>query len=107
LHSGSFGGVVHNPAQALCELIAGMHDENGRVTLPGFYDRVRELDQEERAELARLPIDEAYYLNQTGAPAIYGEAGYTPVERVGARPTLEVNGLYSGYIGAGAKTVLP
>jgi len=107
LHSGTFGGVIHNPAQALCELIAGMHDDYGRVTLPGFYDKVRELEQVERSELARLPMDDAFYLSQTGAPGIYGEAGYTPVERTGARPTLEVNGLLSGYTGVGAKTVLP
>jgi len=107
LHSGLYGGVVHNPAQALCELIAGMHDEQGRVTLPGFYDKVRELSAEERAELARLPLDEDYYLNQTGAPALWGEQGYTPVERVGARPTLEVNGFLSGFTGEGSKTVLP
>lgn len=107
LHSGVFGGVVHNPAQALCELIAGMHDAEGRVTLPGFYDRVRPLTDEERAELARLPMDERFYLEKTGAPALWGEAGYTPVERIGARPTLEVNGLISGFTGPGAKTVLP
>jgi acetylornithine deacetylase/succinyl-diaminopimelate desuccinylase-like protein len=107
LHSGLYGGVVHNPAQALCELIAGMHDEQGRVTLPGFYERVRPLSAEERAELARLPMDEAFYKKNTGAPALWGEQGYSPVERVGARPTLEVNGLYSGYVGEGAKTVLP
>ncbi|RCK77051.1 MAG: Acetylornithine deacetylase [Anaerolineae bacterium] len=107
LHSGIFGGVVHNPAQVLCELIAGMHDGQGRVTLPGFYERVRPLSEAERAEMARLPLDEAYYLKLTGAPALYGEEGYTPAERVGARPTLEVNGLYSGYIGEGSKTVLP
>jgi len=107
LHSGTFGGVVHNPAQVLCELIAGMHDAQGRVTLPGFYDRVRPLSEAERAEMARLPLDEAYFLKVTGAPALFGEEGYTPAERVGARPTLEVNGLYSGYIGEGSKTVLP
>jgi acetylornithine deacetylase/succinyl-diaminopimelate desuccinylase-like protein len=107
LHSGIYGGTVHNPAQALCELIAGMHDAGGRVTLPGFYDRVRPLEMEEREELARLPMDEAFYLEQTGAPALWGEAGYTPAECVGARPTLEVNGLLSGYTGAGSKTVLP
>ncbi len=107
LHSGLYGGVVHNPAQALAELLAGMHDEQGRVTLPGFYDRVRPLDPEERAELARLPTDEAFYLAQTGVPALWGEPEYTPVERVGARPTLEINGLYSGFTGEGAKTVLP
>ena len=107
LHSGQFGGVVHNPAQVLCELIAGMHDEQGHITLPGYYDSVRPLDAEERDELGRLPTDEAFYLKQTGAPALDGEAGYTPVERVGARPTLEVNGLLSGFTGEGSKTVLP
>ncbi len=107
LHSGLYGGVVHNPAQALCELIAGMHDEQGRVTLPGFYDAVRPLSAEERAELARLPMDEAFYLQQTGAPALWGERGFTPVERVGARPTLEVNGIVGGFTGAGGKTVIP
>ena len=107
LHSGIFGGAVLNPAQALCELIAGMHDAQGRITLPGFYDKVRALEAEERAELARLPMGEDFFLRTTGAPALYGEAGYTPVEHVGARPTLEVNGLLSGFTGEGAKTVLP
>lgn len=107
LHSGVFGGVVHNPAQALCELIAGMHDAQGRITLPGFYDRVIPLSTEEREELSRIPTDEAYYLMETGAPALWGEAGFTPTERVGARPTLEVNGLLSGFTGEGSKTVLP
>jgi acetylornithine deacetylase/succinyl-diaminopimelate desuccinylase-like protein len=107
LHSGIYGGVVHNPAQALCELIAGMHDEDGKVNLPGFYDRVRNIDDLEREELARLPMGEEFYLQQTGAPALWGEMDYSPVERVGARPTLEVNGIYSGFIGDGSKTVLP
>lgn len=107
LHSGLFGGVVHNPAQVLCELIAGMHDAQGRVTFPGFYESVRSLSDEERAELARLPTDEAYYLKQTGVPSLWGEVGYSPVERTGARPTLEVNGLFSGFTGQGSKTVLP
>jgi acetylornithine deacetylase/succinyl-diaminopimelate desuccinylase-like protein len=107
LHSGLFGGVVHNPAQVLCELIAGMHDSRGRINLPGFYNRVRALNPEERAELARLPIGEDFYLNECGAPSLYGEAGYTALERLGARPTLEVNGLLSGYTGEGSKTVLP
>ena len=107
LHSGIFGGAVHNPAQVLCELIAGMHDENGRVTLKGYYDSVRPLDDEERAELARLPLDEDFYLEQTGAPELFGETGYTANERVGVRPTLEVNGLLSGFTGEGSKTVLP
>ncbi len=107
LHSGLYGGIVHNPAQVLCELIAGMHDEQNRITLPGFYDRVRPLDTDERAALARLPFGEDYFLKQTGAPALRGEAGYTVIERLGARPTLEVNGLLSGYTGEGSKTVLP
>ncbi|HSF83217.1 MAG TPA: dipeptidase [Anaerolineales bacterium] len=107
LHSGVFGGVVHNPAQVLCELIAGMHDEQGRVTLPGFYDKVRHLDREERQELNRLPVDEGTILGMTGAHSLWGEAGYTHLERTGARPTLEVNGLLSGFTGEGSKTVLP
>ncbi len=107
LHSGIYGGVVHNPAQALCELIAGMHDENGSITLPGFYDKVRLLGDYERSQLSRLSMDEEFYLTQTGAPSLWGEKDYPPVERVGARPTLEVNGLYSGFTGEGSKTVLP
>ncbi|MFA5836447.1 MAG: dipeptidase [Bellilinea sp.] len=107
LHSGLYGGAVHNPAIVLAEWIAGMHDADGRITLPGFYDRVRSLDAEERAQLARLPLSEAHFLAMTGVSALFGEKGYTPVEQVGARPTLDVNGLYSGFIGAGSKTVLP
>ncbi len=107
LHSGMFGGAVHNPAQVLCELIAGMHDDTGRITLPGYYDRVRPLSAEERVDMARLPMDDDHFLKITGAPALYGEAGYTAAERVGARPTLEVNGLLSGFTGEGSKTVLP
>jgi len=107
LHSGVFGGTVHNPGQAICELIAGMHDENGHITLPGYYDKVQALTDEERAEIARLPKNEAWYLEHTGAPTLWGENEFSPDERVGGRPTLEVNGLYSGYIGEGGKTVLP
>ncbi len=107
LHSGLYGGVVHNPAIVLAELIAGMHDENGHITLPGFYDRVRPISAEEKAELARLPTDGAHFLAMTGVPALYGEKGFSPVELVGARPTLDVNGFYSGFIGVGSKTVLP
>jgi acetylornithine deacetylase/succinyl-diaminopimelate desuccinylase-like protein len=107
LHSGMFGGVVHNPANALAELIAGMHDEAGRVTLPGFYDRVRGLSADEHEEMARLPINEHHYIEQTGAPGLYGEAGFTANEQAGARPTLDVNGLLSGFTGDGSKTVIP
>ncbi len=107
LHSGVYGGVVHNPANALSELIADMHDAQGRVTLPGFYDKVRPLSDEERRELGHVPTDEKHYRTVTGAPALYGEAGFTPNERTGARPTLDVNGLLSGYTGPGSKTVIP
>ena len=107
LHSGLYGGAVHNPAQALAELIAKMHDEQGRITLPGFYDPVRPLSEQERTDFARLPNDDASYLEATGVPALWGEEGYSSAERTGARPTLEVNGLLSGWTGPGSKTVLP
>jgi len=107
LHSGLYGGTVHNPAQALIELIAGMHDKNGRITLPGFYEPVRPVTPEEHVDMAKLPQDEAFYKEQTGVPELWGEPDYLPVERVGARPTLEVNGFLSGYTGEGSKTVLP
>jgi acetylornithine deacetylase/succinyl-diaminopimelate desuccinylase-like protein len=107
LHSGLFGGIVNNPAQVLCELIAGMHDSQGRITLPGYYDRVRALSSEDRAEMARLNLGESFYKGQTGAPELWGEKGYTLEERLGARPTLEVNGMISGFTGKGSKTVLP
>jgi acetylornithine deacetylase/succinyl-diaminopimelate desuccinylase-like protein len=107
LHSGVFGGVIHNPAQALCEIITGMHDSQNRVTLPGFYDHVLELSAEEREQLARLPMNDQYYVNQTGSPKVWGEEGFTSTERVSARPTLEVHGLYSGFTGQGSKTVIP
>ncbi len=107
LHSGLFGGVVRNPAVALCELVAGMHDASGRITLPGFYDSVQPLEPDEREALAQLPTGEGYYLKQTGATALWGEEGYSPIERVGARPTLDVNGLLSGFTGEGSKTVIP
>ncbi len=107
LHSGVFGGIINNPANALCRLIAGMHDDDGRITLPGFYDSVLPISAEEKAELARLPLDDTYYLTQTGAVEVHGEKGYTSTERVGARPTLDVNGLLSGFTGKGSKTVIP
>ena len=108
LHSGQFGGGVHNPAQVLCELIAGMHDSKGRVTLPGYYDDVRKLTKVERADMARTPRSEKELRREAAnPPKLYGETGYTTLERISARPTLEVNGLYSGFIGEGSKTVLP
>jgi acetylornithine deacetylase/succinyl-diaminopimelate desuccinylase-like protein len=107
LHSGAYGGAIHNPAQALCELIAAMHDDTGRVMLPGFYERVRELAPEERRELARRLGADEEILKTAGAEKLWGEPGYTATERIGARPTLEVNGLLSGFTGEGTKTVLP
>ncbi|HQU35009.1 MAG TPA: dipeptidase [Anaerolineales bacterium] len=107
LHSGLFGGTIHNPAQALVELVSGMHDKKGRITLPGFYDKVRKAGKAERAEIARLPIKPKDIVNMTGVPALWGEAEYTPEERVSIRPTLEVNCLLSGFTGEGSKTVLP
>jgi acetylornithine deacetylase/succinyl-diaminopimelate desuccinylase-like protein len=107
LHSGLYGGTVHNPAQALAELITGMHDKNGKVTLPGFYDKVRKLSKQDHKDFARLPIKGKTLKEQTGVPALWGEPAFTPAERLGARPTLEVNGLLSGFTGVGSKTVLP
>ena len=107
LHSGMFGGAIHNPNQALCELLARLHDEQGRVTVPGFYDDVQQLTDEERAALAQVPYDEANLLEESGAPAAWGEHGFTVTERVGARPTLEINGMWGGFTGEGFKTVIP
>jgi len=108
LHSGSFGGGVPNPAHALAALLAGLHDADGRVTLPGFYDDVAPLTEEERALLARLPFDEQSWLTDAGdSGATYGEAGYTTLERIWARPTAEVNGLWGGHTGPGGKTIIP
>ncbi len=107
LHSGLYGGVVRNPAIVLADLISGMHDSEGRVTLPGFYDCVQPISQAEHQALASLPMDEDFYLKNTGATGLWGEAGYLPVERVGARPTLDVNGILAGFTGEGSKTVIP
>ena len=107
LHSGLFGGTIHNPAQALIELIAGMHDKNGKITLPGFYDNVRKLSKKEHEDFKRLPTSNKELIQMTGVPALWGEPKFIPAERVGARPTLEVNGLLSGFTGQGSKTVLP
>ncbi len=107
LHSGLFGGVVANPANVLSTVIAGMHNEHGKVTLPGFYDNVRELSEQEREELSKLGLNNSYYKEMSGVPELSGEEGFSPVERAGARPTLDVNGLYAGYIEEGAKTIIP
>jgi acetylornithine deacetylase/succinyl-diaminopimelate desuccinylase-like protein len=107
LHSGMFGGVVHNPAQVMCDVLSGMHNPDGSVALPGYYDNVRTLTDEEKEELARLPITDDTYIQQTGVPKLWGESNFTPAERIGARPTLEINGMYSGYLGEGSKTIIP
>ena len=108
LHSGSFGGGVPNPAHVLARLLAGLHDDDGRITLPGFYDDVVPLTGAERDLLARLPFDEKSWLADAGdSPATYGEAGYTTLERIWARPTAEVNGLWGGHTGPGGKTIIP
>jgi acetylornithine deacetylase/succinyl-diaminopimelate desuccinylase-like protein len=107
LHSGSFGGAVANPAMVLAQMLAQMKDRGGRIKIPGFYDDVRELSEAERAEWKKLPFNETKYRKELGAPRLFGESGYSTLERVWARPTLEVNGLLSGFTGEGAKTVLP
>lgn len=107
LHSGLFGGVVYNPIHALSELITGMKDSSGKILLPGFYDDVQPLEEKERAALNALDNPDSYYINQTGVSEVFGETGYTNVERIGARPTLDVNGIWGGYTGEGPKTVIP
>ncbi len=107
LHSGVYGGAVANPATILAQLIATLHDENNHITIPGFYDDVIQLSQEERNELNKAPYSEIEYKKDLNVDELWGEKGYTTVERTGTRPTLEVNGIWGGYIGEGAKTVLP
>jgi acetylornithine deacetylase/succinyl-diaminopimelate desuccinylase-like protein len=107
LHSGSYGGAVINPATALARIIESFHDEQWRVAIPGFYDKVVQWDDDVRAQIRKLPFREEGFREETGAPALGGEDGYSTLERVWTRPTVEVNGLLSGYTGEGAKTVLP
>lgn len=107
LHSGSFGGALHNPAMALAQILAAMKEKNGRIRIDGFYDDVVELTEEERTAWKQLPFNEKQYQRELGAPKLHGEPGYSTLERIWARPTFEVNGLLSGFTGEGAKTVLP
>jgi len=107
LHSGRHGGAVANPLNAMARLIASLHDSSGRVAVGGFYDAVQELSQAERKDIAALPFDDAGYLAQVGAPATFGEPGYSTLERQWTRPTLDVNGMWGGYQGPGQKTVIP
>jgi acetylornithine deacetylase/succinyl-diaminopimelate desuccinylase-like protein len=107
LHSGAYGGAVANPAMALARILATLHDENGHITIDGFYDSVEEWSPEIRSTMRSLPFEEERFRHETGSPALHGEGGFTTLERLWSRPTCEVNGMLSGYTGEGAKTVLP
>jgi acetylornithine deacetylase/succinyl-diaminopimelate desuccinylase-like protein len=107
LHSGVYGGAVANPINVLCDMISSLHDKDRRITIPGFYDEVKELSSEERKALAEAPFDLDAYKKDLGINEVLGEKGYTSEERSSIRPTLDVNGIWGGYIGEGAKTVLP
>ena len=107
LHSGSYGGGINNPLNALGHLIARLKDEEGHILIPGFYDKVRALSEAERNTVNEVPFDEAAWLADSGAPQSGGEPEFTIPERLGTRPTLDVNGIIGGYTGAGRKTVLP
>ena len=107
LHSGVYGGAVANPATILCKMIASLHDENNHVNIPGFYDKVVDLTEDEKTALNSAPFELDEYKKDLGIDAEWGEKGFSTLERTGTRPTLEVNGIWSGYIGEGAKTVLP
>lgn len=106
LHSGSFGGAVPNPINVLCEMMAQLHDKKGRVTIPGFYKDVRPLTKKEQREIKNLPFSDKSFQKTTGVLRLVGEKGYSTVERIWARPTLDINGIYGGYTGEGAKTVI-
>ncbi|MCT8339063.1 dipeptidase [Flavobacteriaceae bacterium TK19130] len=107
LHSGLYGGAVANPINVLTKMIASLHDENKHITIPGFYDTVEELSTEERAKMAEAPFDKEAYKKALDIDDVYGEEGFTTNERNSIRPTLDVNGIWGGYIGEGAKTVIP
>ena len=107
LHSGVYGGAVANPINILCKMIASLHDENNHITIPEFYDKVDELSDEDKKALNAAPFDLKEYQDELGVKKVWGEKGYSTLERTGTRPTLDVNGIWGGYIGEGAKTVLP
>ncbi len=107
LHSGVYGGAVANPINVLCDMISSLHDENRHITIPGFYDKVQELSAAERADMAKTPFSQEEYNAELKIGEEYGEKGYSTIERASVRPTLDVNGIWGGYIGEGAKTVLP
>ncbi|MET3731176.1 dipeptidase [Moheibacter stercoris] len=107
MHSGVYGGAVPNPLNVLSRMIAKLHDDDGRITIPGFYDDVKELSPEDKADLDKIPFDLEAYKKSIGIADIQGEKGYSTIERASVRPTLDVNGIWGGYIGKGAKTVIP
>jgi acetylornithine deacetylase/succinyl-diaminopimelate desuccinylase-like protein len=107
LHSGVYGGAVANPINTLCKMIASLHDENNHITIPGFYEAVQTISADEREEMNQAPFNEKSYRKDLSIESVHGEAGYTTLERTSIRPTLDVNGIWGGYTGEGAKTVLP
>jgi acetylornithine deacetylase/succinyl-diaminopimelate desuccinylase-like protein len=107
LHSGTYGGAVANPITVLCQMIDSLHDKNNRIAIPGFYDKVTEFSKKKREQINKIPFNLKTYKKELGVKEVYGEEGYTTLERVGIRPSLDVNGIWGGYIGKGGKTVLP
>ena len=107
LHSGAYGGAVHNPIHALCQLISQLHNADHQVTIPGFYDNIVELTVDQKAQLKNTPFDLAAYQENLGIAQVVGETGYTTLERIGIRPSLDVNGIWGGYTGIGTKTIIP
>lgn len=107
LHSGLYGGAVINPCNVLCELIASLKDSKGRITIPGFYDDVKDCSPDERADMGRRPFDRDKFMKSIGVSSLRGEEGFSDLERIGIRPTLDINGIWGGYAGEGAKTILP
>ncbi len=107
VHSGSFGGAIANPVNVLCSMVSVLHDRNGRITIPGYYDKVKPLTKWERQQFKKLPHRDSTYKTSLGVPALQGEKGFTTLERTWARPTLDINGITGGYQGEGAKTIIP
>jgi acetylornithine deacetylase/succinyl-diaminopimelate desuccinylase-like protein len=107
LHSGLYGGAVANPVNILSKMIASLHDENNKINIPGFYDDVENVTNEERSEMAKIPFDIEEFKSSIGIPEIHGEEGYSTIERISIRPTLDVNGMWGGYTGEGGKTIIP
>ncbi len=107
LHSGLYGGAVANPLTVLGKIIASLHDEDNRIKIPGFYDQVEQVSEEEREEMAKIPFDEKAFTEAIGIPSVYGENGYSTIERTSIRPALDVNGIWGGYTGEGVKTIIP